>query len=402
MKWKALKRNGYFLILDIGTEAVKALIFSASGRKKGSDNRITVLGTGLQYFGECDVFDAKDFESEMIKEAISGAIESAHQDLILSLAKKEIKESVQKQKRWQVLLGLPASILKGRVVDEIIFRKNPDKKISEKGEKEILSNLFKAVRKKVSQEFNGESGILPKDIHWVSSKVLKIGIDGYSVPSIKNYGGRRLEFKVLTTFLPERYWRNIEKIVRSLNLDVLKIVHLAEVLPNFCQSKRKSGIFLDIGGEATQIIKISGDELEKVDEFKGGGKMFTQSLSQTLGMSEERARIMEKKYSKKLLSDEVVKRIGEIFFWEGKSWYDSFRSKMKRLGLGEISHSTFFLFGGGSSSLEIERILREKTDNGLKIEFICSKDLEGIESATKKINDFQSVSPLLICYSYYD
>ena len=56
------KKDKSFLVLDIGTEAVKVL-FS----RKEADGNITILGAATQYFERYGVFDGEDFETDMIK-----------------------------------------------------------------------------------------------------------------------------------------------------------------------------------------------------------------------------------------------------------------------------------------------------------------------------------------------
>ena len=428
MEWRKRKKDKFFLTLDIGTEAVKALIFCASFLDKPSfvpslrrqsygasatsrtreGKKIIILGTGLEYFDRDGVFDGRDFETEVIKRTISKAIEKAHKNLSFSLEKKELKEKAQKQKRWKILLGLPPNILKGRIVYQSFFREKPREKISKKEEGVVYHHILEAAKKEISQRFAEEFGILPKDVHWISLKILGIKIDGYSVSFLRGYEGKDLDFKILTTFLPEYYWESIKKIIGSLGFKIIKIVHLAESLPIAGNSKKNDGIFLDVGGEITQILEIKNGKLQKIDEFKGGGKVFTQSLSQRLGLDEKTARIMQEKYSQKLLSSEAIKSIKEIFFWERKAWYDSLKFKLKKMNPKGIFPSTIFLFGGGSSSSEIQGILKEEAVIDWKnlsisgppeVEFLYPEDLDNIEDTTKILNKTQSIPSLLICCS---
>lgn len=390
---RRLDKDNFFLTLDIGTETVKVLIFSPPIR---NDEKILILGTGLQYFERYDVFNGKDFETGVIKRAISKAVEKAHQNLSFSLIKKELKERAQKQKRWQVLLGLPPNILKGRIVSQSFFREKPREKISLAEAEIIRHHVFEVAKKEISQRFAKEFGILPEDIHWISLKILEIKIDGYLVQLLRGYQGKNLEFKILVTFLPKYYWENIKKIVGSFQLEILRIVHLAESLPTLSKDKKKNGIFFDIGGEVSQFFLIKDSSLQQINEFKNGGKAFSQRLADTLGIDEESARILKERYSDKLLSAGAAKRIKEIFLREKEIWYESLNLKIKKI---KFIDSAIFLFGGGSSLPEIQEVLKEKLLSGpLKVGLIYPKDLENIEDTTKSLNNPQSIPSLLICY----
>src|SRR4030042_68768 len=98
MAWKLFKKkkqNGFFLCLDIGTEAVKSVIFFV-----GESKKIIVLGAGLEYFNRVNIFDTRDFEKDVLKLTISKAVEKAKQNLSFSLADKKLKKQAGKQKKW--------------------------------------------------------------------------------------------------------------------------------------------------------------------------------------------------------------------------------------------------------------------------------------------------------------
>src|SRR4030042_6703075 len=100
------KKDKFFLVLDIGTEAVKALF-----AKKNNDG-IVVLGVDIQYFEKYGVSNGggKDFEAEIIKKAISKALDNLK--IAAGQARKDLK-------KLPVLVGLPANILKARVVCQV-------------------------------------------------------------------------------------------------------------------------------------------------------------------------------------------------------------------------------------------------------------------------------------------
>ena len=199
------QKEKLFLVLDIGTEAVKGLIC------KKENSKMVVLGASTQYFERYGVFDGRDFETDVIKRAIL----------------KTIKQGWEKQgwEKLPVLVGLPPNILKGRIVWKFFKRDNPKKKIS-KGEQELIyQQVFKEAQKEISQRFTKEFGILAGDIQWITQKILEIKIDGYPVSELQGYNGKDLDIKILATFLPKYYFENIKKIFGDLQLKLFKIIH---------------------------------------------------------------------------------------------------------------------------------------------------------------------------------
>jgi len=368
------KKDKSFLILDIGTETIKVL-FS----RRGADGKITILGAATQYFERYGVFDSKDFETDVIKKSISRAIEQACQSFVLS-------------KKLPVLVNLSSNILKGRIIWQFFKReKNTRLKISKDEKKNVYQRCFIKSQKEISQQFNKEFGILSEDIEWITLKVLEVKIDGYSVPKLQGYEGKDLRFRILVVFLPKHYFENIKRIFKDLQLNVSKIVHIAENLPTLFEDKTKDAVFLDVGGQITQIFLVRAGILQQINEFEVGGRNFSQKLSETLGLDEKSARVLKERYANKLLSPESEKRIKEIFSEEKRIWYENLGLKIKEVNPKKLFPSTIFLFGGGSLLPEIQEAL-----TAAKI--IRPKSLKNIKDTTKGLKSPQYISPLLISY----
>ncbi|PIS40219.1 MAG: hypothetical protein COT32_01040 [Candidatus Nealsonbacteria bacterium CG08_land_8_20_14_0_20_36_22] len=361
------KKERPFLVLDVGTEAVKVL----ACRKENS--KTVILGAATQYFERYGVFNGQDFAAEIIKKAILKAIAGAEQDFII----------YSERAKMPALVTLPPDVLRAEIIEQTFRQKDSKKKIARKEEKIILEQVFKGAQEEISQTFFKKFGILPKDINWISFNILNIKVDGYSVRWVQGYNGRELKFKILVIFSPKYYFESAQKILESLKLRVSKIIHLTEVLPVVFGEKISDGIFIDVGGRISQIFLIKNEELMQFRELEKGGEIFTQKLSETLGIDIESARIFKEKYASKQLSPESEQRIREIFLKEKRTWYESL----------DIFSSPIFLFGGASLLPEIR-----ETPGESKVFY--PKDLSNIEDATNKINVPQYTPSLLIAQFY--
>ena len=334
-------RKEYLLVLDVGTETVKALIL----RKK------EILGLGKEYYERFGVFDGRDFQKDIIKKAILGAVDKAQ-------GQAEIKVK-------PVLLGLPADVLKIRVTFQKFRRENSKKIIGAKEKKEIHQKILTGAKKDIARIFCQDSGILAQDLEFLNLEILEVKIDGYQVPGISGYDGENLEFRILASFTPKYYLENFRKIINNLGFKIVKIVHPAQNLSSVLGRERPTGIFLDIGGKITQIFLMKNGKLEKIEEIKNGGKDFSEALSQTLGVSERRARILKERYSRGLISKESKSRLKEIFSGPLQDWFGNL--KVKLITMKGLISSNIFIFGGGSLLPEIEDILSE---GGYRVKFI--------------------------------
>jgi cell division ATPase FtsA len=350
-----------FLVLDIGTEAVKALIV------RKSYGKTSILNSSLQYFTDEGIFNKgfseDEFEMEIIKRAVLA-----------------VKEELLIKKPISVILTLSQKVLKAKVVEGLSVREKREKKISKKEQEIIYKYVLKAAKDDVLKEVSEKSGILAQDIKFISLDIIDKEIEGYKVPDIQNYQGKNLAFKILAVFIIDSYLQRISEILEELGMKVLKIVHLAEAVKVVFSEKVKDGVFFDIGGEAVQAFFIQKGTLESVDLFNRGGADFTERIFDVLTIDKEEARRLKEKYSKGDLSLETGNRIKELFSNEKKIWRNLFRKNQK---------SSVFLFGGGSSLPEIKDMFRRR-------QIVSIKNLESVEDLSEKTKSPQFIPSILI------
>lgn len=397
------RRKKVFLGLDIGTEAVKAIVFT---RDKG---KIDILGFSLRYFDKFGVFDSNQFEMDVHKKAISGVIN----DLVLSF--KKTKTNIGKDA--SIFLMLPPNVLRARIVSQEFTRVNYENIIDKKEERSIRQLISTKIQKQISQNLEKETGILQDEIKFIGQDILEVKVNGYSVSSILGVNGKFITFKILATFVSKEYFRNVRNIMRSLGIDEFKLVHGAELLSLFLKSDNRpeiqNAVFLDIGGKVTQIFLVNNGKINFINEFSIGGKDFSQSLARSLGITNNRSRFLKYRYSRGLLSENVRNTIKKRFSEVSENWKLNLRSKILDFGGKTIIPSNVFIFGGSSLLPEMKELFSDKhsladifpTDN-INVKFlypenICianekpKKELDKLKSFLK-IPQYTPVS--LICY----
>jgi len=369
------------LVVDIGTEAIKALVFKKEGR------RIIILGSSLQYFDKFGVFDGVSFETDIIKGAISKAI---------SEARSQVKAKID-----SLFLGLPANIFQSTSFLQR-FQRERKTRIDEKEEKQIHQKILSETEKKILKIAQNNSGLLPQDIQF-DLKFLDTKIDGYEVNQIVGFAGQDLEFKILASFLPKYYLKSINNIFSDLNFKPLKISNLAEGLHYLLGSKKDQGIFMDIGGEITQAFLVKEGRIYRIFNFEVGGSSFSKTLSRRFGLTEKAAREMKENYSKRHFSEESRKRIREVLVPSVQKWFLNLKDKLG--GEKLLLPSKIFLFGGGSLLPEIQRILKRGRWTDLPfvsepaVKLILPKDLPNIDDKTYLVNNPQYIPSVLLCFS---
>lgn len=357
-----------FLALDIGTEAVKALVFERL--LDTAQGKYSILGSALEYFDELKPFD---------------------RDKVITKAKEEAVIAAGRVP-GSLLLGLPANILRSRVDFQVVSRKNPKKIIDKEEEAHLRQSIFKETEKKVAERFAAASGILPQDIHFINLEILEIKIDGYEIPCTFGYSGKNLEFRILATFLPKDYFTNSLMIAADLGFKTQKIINPIKIFPEIM--KVSDGTFLDIGGDVTQICLVKNNKIDLINEFGRGGKDFTRAISETLGMRYQEAKTLKERHSRGELTEGARKRIEEMLISACREWSLAFRAKLKA-AKGSVP-SDFFLLGGGSLLPEIKELIGDKAK---AVKLIYPQDFENVFDAAHCANSPQFINSILLFYA---
>ena len=374
------KKTKGFLALDIGTEAVKALVFKKEGRK------IIILGSSLEYFDRFGVFEGITFETDVMKKAIS------------SVVLKAKKESGTKFDSF--FLSLPADIFWSKTFSHQ-FKRETRSKISKTEEDQIYKKILEKTEKRILQTAQSNSGLLPRDVQ-LDLKMLNIKIDGYKVDRILNFEGQTLEFEILASFLPKHYLKGINEIFHNLDLKLLKISNLAENLHYLFESRKEQGIFIDIGGDVTQVFLVKEGRINQIFEFDIGGRFFSKSLSKRFGLTERLAREMKERYAKRNFSEESRKRIREILSPGVQKWFFNLKSRLREERF--LLPSSIVLFGGGSLLPDIQTVLKRGSWTELPfiakpgVRTIFPKDLANIDDRTHSLTSPQNIPAILICF----
>lgn len=367
-----------FLALDIGTEAVKAAVFSREKDKK------IIFGSGIRYYDRFGVFNSRDFETDVVKKAIINSVEEARKQ-----AQAKIKSAY---------ISLPPNVVKARIVFESIGREKPKELINEKEEEEITKEIFTRAEARIIRDFSRDDSGQGQDIEFVAKQMLQIKMDGYKIPALKKYDGERLDFVVLLIFLPKNYFKIIKNVTDGLGISISKIVHEAEGLSRFFRDY--DGIFLDIGGKITQIFLVRSGVLEFSGEFEGGGENFTKAISDALGFRSDDARFFKEGYAKQFLTKEVQDKVAEILRPCFSKWMSVLFSKLQKSK--NPIFSNIFVFGGGSLLPGFREAIKAGAwgefnfTDGPLFELVNTKTLDNIEDRSKKLATSRDIPLLLI------
>jgi len=339
-----LKNNLYYS-LDIGTESVKALIFDMEEKKAGK--KAVILGWGVSYFDNFDISGSGDFNRQILEKAVTKAIDNAKTNSFVSSIDKKTKDAIIKQKKWKVIVGLSPTILKAKVKNVSYVRKKVTTKIGKTEEEKIYGVVCADAKKEVELEYLGNTGILGNELYWKSCDIVDFKIDGYKVETIRNYKGENLNFKILLTFLPQQYLKRFTEVLSGLNLELINFIHISEAINKLPKETLIDGFYVDIGGDATQIIGVAKGTIRKVSDFERGVSSFAENVSVLFGIDKNSAYDLLENYSKQNLGEKSLAKLKEVFASERLRWYVDFKRNLGNSAEGKVFSSVFRFFGGG-------------------------------------------------------
>lgn len=394
MVFNLFSKEKFFISLDIGTETIKAVFF-----KKDAQS-FYILKSYIDYFQQPIILNESFFNQEMIRKMIFKMLNSFKNDLLLSTNDRKL---IERQKKWDVIVSISPDKFKARVVNGLFIRENYNRKISKEEEKIIFEEVIEKAKKKITNHFAKQFKVFPIDVYINSVRILEMKIDGYEVFSLVGYKGKLISFNILISFMLRYYLDGLLNVLNDLNLNFLKLVHLAENFSLLYNNKKDDYLLIDVGGKVTQFVLVKKEKIFQIDEFERGGYNFSKILSDSFGIREETARILKEEYSRKFFSFQTEKRIEKLFEKEKEKWFLSLKESLAKMNRGILYFSNIYFLGGGSLLPDINKWLDTSMNSNIeeliifekaKIDFF-SFDFKNIRNINNDIKNPQMVLPLI-------
>lgn len=390
------KKSNPFLILDIGSEAIKAFVFQ---KKK---DKIIVLGKSIYYLDPFRTWDNPltveqsrpadaDFETEVVHEFVNKAVNE-----VVKQVNQDIKE---------MALSLSPLVFKAFFKKTDLKRTSPRTVISKEEEKEIINKIKTefskfALSRMVERYHMKEEEIVCNWIHIISFK-----IDGYQVPFLKGFRGEDITVSGLVFAMSAKYLDQqgrpvfISELTQKMKFKGL--FHQAQYLA-YSALSFKDGIFIDIGGKTSDIFVVKDGSLIDIGQIEMGGSAFTRIISESLGLDKFGAQELKAKYAAGQLEEQLSLKLKKKFESVFSEWVNQARQYFASLETPVLSH--FFLYGGGCLMPEFKFLETKLTDLPLtgeyKIDFLLPMNLPGIEGGKFLSNHPQETPVLLLSYIY--
>lgn len=396
---RARPRKEHLLVLDIGTEFVKALV--------------------LEKVKEQGLIIGFDRKRQSVNNMRAGAV--ADIDGVAFVCKQAVEQAVKMSRTRpnKAVIGIAGEFIKGATTNFVYQRVNPEERIDLAEMKNIVQKIQWRAFDKIRSQLSLETGQPEIEIRLVNALVPEIRIDNYEVTNPLDFQGKEVFLSIFNIYAPLVHLSALENIAEKLGIKLISIAAEPYALTKTSSFNPRSGaIFIDIGGGTTDIALVRQGRVEGIKSFALAGRTFTKRLCREFDLEVNEAEEMKIRYANRQFSPGVHRKIGEIFRKDVAIWLDGVDlvleefnqiqpEKKSREEYVQFFPSTILLCGGGSLLPGIKNILRKEIVqqewmekfpfvNPLQIKFIRSNQIGNIFDRTSLLKGPENITPLAL------
>jgi cell division protein FtsA len=375
------------LVLDIGTEVAKALVFAIEEDQKSG----LVLGVGK-------VRQKKGNMQSGAVSDIAGVIKTCQEAIEIALGQAKMK------KIKRAIIGIAGELVKGTTTTVHYGRQRPESRINLAELKEIIKKVQVKAYERIEKQIAWETGQDDIEIKLVNASVVDIRIDGYQVANPVGFQGRDVSMSVFNAYAPLIHLGAMQTIADELGLDLLNIAaepYAVARSVDYDDLLDFSAIFIDIGGGTTDIAVVRNGGLEGTKMFALGGRAFTKRLGQDLGISFDEAEALKINYAEGKLGGDVTLKIEQILRSDCQVWLSGVELSLAEFAESDSLPSKILLCGGGAALPGIKKVLSSSEwAKGLSfakapnISFLQPRDVVKVVDTTGQLRTPQDVTPM--------
>jgi hypothetical protein len=257
--------------------------------------------------------------------------------------------------RWilsdQILIGLPASQLRGRAWSVTQRRSLPDHPVEEP---ELEALLGRALRLAVNQL----RSVGADDAGWllVDAMPVALTVDGRGVTDPVGFRGQEIGALVFAALARAEVIESWREVARELEFSALTLMAAPVALAAGLSAMQ--GMLVDVGGAATDLTWCRAGRPVALESLPKGGAVLTGSLARQWNLSPERAERLKRAYSGGRLADEGKVQVQAVLAPVLCTWTEEIETALALLNREEPLPQQIYLLGGGGALPGMAEALR--------------------------------------------
>ena len=252
--------------------------------------------------------------------------------------------------RWlipdQLVVGLPASQLRGRSWAVTQERPQPDRLVDERELEALLERTLRlAVNRLLSEDTDSGGWLL------VDAVPVALTVDGHGVTDLIGFRGQEMGAAVFAAMTRTDTVQMWGAVAEELEFSALTLT--AAPLALAAGLAVSHGILVDIGGAATDLVWCSAGRPIVMESMPIGGNALTGALARKWGLTAGRAERLKRAYSGSELNADAETQVQSVLWPTLLQWLDDMESALERLSHDEPLPHHVYLLGGGSALTEM-------------------------------------------------
>jgi len=246
----------------------------------------------------------------------------------------------------RLLVGLPASQLRGRAWTVNLRRARPDQPIEERELQGLLSRTLRlVVNRLLGMEDEGPSWLL------IDAAPVSFSVDDHGVTDPVGFRGREVSATVFAALARTELVQLWGRIAQHLEFSALILA--AAPLALAAGLTVSQGMLFDIGGVTTDLVWCRAGRPVALDSLPMGGTAISQALTRKWGLSFDRAERLKRAYTGGRLADEAKLQVLEAMSPALQAWLQETEKALSRLNQDQPLPERLFLLGGASALPEM-------------------------------------------------
>jgi cell division protein FtsA len=373
-------------VLDIGSDLVKALVV------RREEQHGVVLGASWEPQGQDAMRGGAVGEIEPVIDTCDRALERA--------------EDMARTVPGEVVVGISGEMVMTFSATVTCPRQRPWAPVRRAELRDLLRLIGSRAREDARHLLALEGPGVAGEVRQVQFTVCEVLLDGRPAADPVGRPGRDLEITVFVAFAPAAQVTALETIARKLDLDVRAVVSRAYALARGCASpgvRQRGGIYVDVGGETTEVALVRNGVIEGSRLFALGGRAFTGRIANAFGLSGYEAEARKLRHSGGLLLPDRHYRLSCLLAPDVDVVLQGLSLCVGGLAGGRELPPYVYVCGGGSLLPEVMRRLEEGAwAEGLPFERLprCTRlepsDIGAIVDTTGLLVSAREVGPVAL------
>lgn len=323
ISWFGKAKESFCLAIDIGTASISAVLFSC--KKDGKPDIIKIF---------------RKYHKHSLSREGTAFQKSALRDLMLLF--KEVERLYPRIVVNEIRIGLASPFYLARTLT-LSAKHDAKEKITEND----INRIIQKGSKEIEQDF------LENTLKVFETHISRLTLNGYELARIVGRQAEDIALTIRYAAVKKEFLKTLSERLASatkaanIRFFTFPVIYFS-VFHDLISQKKEPLLFLDIGGETTEITLVENATIREVSTLPIGVLNFIYRIAEKFNTDNDSASALLKRYSGGTLEGEAAETIKTILKNEIQKWRPAFARMFEAIESKLSTTLTVFILGGGT------------------------------------------------------